>query len=87
VLQGKPVAVVSASPSPSGAARAQVEVCMVLAAPGAQVIDAGLVLASAHEQFDGLGRLGSDAHRCGLSRLLEQLALAAVPIDPVARAA
>jgi chromate reductase, NAD(P)H dehydrogenase (quinone) len=87
VLQGKPVAVVGASPSPSGAVRAQAEARMVLAAPGAQVIDEELALARAYEQFDGVGRLGSVAHRRSLSRLLERLTLAALHTDRVAAAA
>ena len=87
VLQGKPVAVIGASPSPSGAARAQTEARLVLAAPGSQVISAELPLARAHEQFDDTGRLSSPAHRRSLRRLLEQLALAAVPTDRIAAAA
>ena len=87
VLLGKPVAVVGASPSPGGAARAQAEARKVLAAIGAQVIDAEFVLARAHEQIDDTGQLSSATHRRSLSRLLKQLALAATRTDPTAAAA
>lgn len=87
VLRGKPVAVVGASQLPTGAARAQGEVRMVLAGIGAQVIDAELPLTRAHEHFGEMGQLCSAAHRQSLTRLLEQLALAATRTDPTAGAA
>jgi NAD(P)H-dependent FMN reductase len=84
---GKPVAVVGASPLPTGAAGTQAQARVLLALIGAQVIDAELALARAQEQFDGMGQLSSPEHRRGLSRLLEQLALAATRTDPTAVAA
>ena len=87
VLRGKPVAVVGASQLPTGAARAQAEVRIVLAGIGAQVIDAELPLTRAREDFDELGQLCSPAHRQSLGRLLEQLALATTRTDPTAAAA
>jgi chromate reductase len=87
VLAGKPVAVIGASPLPTGAARAQAQARVRLALIGAQVIDAELALAGAQEQFDGMGQLCSPDHRHGLSSLLEQLALAATRTDPTIAAA
>lgn len=74
VLQGKPVAVIGASPSPSGASRAQAEARTVLAAIGADVLDSELPLPHAFEQFDSEGRLVSETHRHALAEILEQLA-------------
>ncbi len=74
VLRGKPVAVVGASPSPSGAARSQAEARTVLGAIGADVLDAELALARASEQFDAHGRLRAETSRRGLSHVVEQLA-------------
>jgi chromate reductase, NAD(P)H dehydrogenase (quinone) len=73
VLRGKPVAVIGASPSPSGATRAQAEARVVLGAIGAEVIDAELAVARVSEQFDDDGRLATLAHRRDLKRLLERL--------------
>jgi NAD(P)H-dependent FMN reductase len=87
VLLGKPVAVVGASQLPTGAAHSQAEVRKVLAGIGARVIDAELPLTRAPEHFDETGQLCSPAHRQSLSRLLEQLALAATSSDPAAAAA
>jgi chromate reductase, NAD(P)H dehydrogenase (quinone) len=87
VLGGKPVAVVGVSPLPTGAARAQAQARVLLALIGAQVIDAELALARAQEQFDGIRQTCSPEHRRGLSRLLQQLALAATRTDPTAAAA
>jgi len=86
-LRGKPVAVVGASQLPTGAARAQAEVRMVLSGIGAQVIDAEFPLARAHQHFDEMGRLCSAAHPQSVSRLLEQLALAATRTNPPGAAA
>jgi chromate reductase, NAD(P)H dehydrogenase (quinone) len=73
VLREKPVAVIGASPGPSGAARAQDEARTVLAAIGADVLDAQLALARASEQFDPRGRLSAPTQRRRLGRLLGQL--------------
>ena len=50
-LRGKPVAVVGASPSPSGARRAIAELRLVLRAIGAEVLDEELPVARAGGQF------------------------------------
>jgi chromate reductase len=75
VLRGKPVAVVGASPSPGGAARAQADARKVLAAIGASVIDAQVRVARAHEQFDPDGRLVSCEVHGQLERLLAEIAV------------
>ena len=87
VLRGKPVAVIGASPSPSGGARAQAEARTVLAAIGAQVLDSQLALARAGEQFDPRGQLVAKTHRRGLSQILEQLVALTAATDRVAAAA
>ena len=87
VLRGKPVAVIGASPSPSGAARAQAEPRTVLAAIGAQVLDSQLALVRVGEQFDPRGRLVAKTHRRGLSQILERLVALNATTDWVAAAA
>lgn len=57
VLRGKAAAVIGASPSPSGAARAQREVRTVLARIGAAVIPGGLAVPDAYRAFDEAGGL------------------------------
>jgi chromate reductase, NAD(P)H dehydrogenase (quinone) len=74
VLRGKPVAVIGASPSPSGAARAQAEARTVLAAIGAEVLDCELAVPRAFAEFDAKGRLLSETKRDKLTEILEQLA-------------
>jgi chromate reductase, NAD(P)H dehydrogenase (quinone) len=86
VLRGKPVAVISASPSPSGAARAGSEARLVLGAIGARVLESEFALAHAPEQIDATGRLRAE-HRDRLAGLLEQLVLAASAAEPIAVAA
>jgi chromate reductase, NAD(P)H dehydrogenase (quinone) len=73
VLRAKPVAVIGASPSPFGAAWAQAETRKVLAASGAEVIEAQLALGSAFEQFDATGHLKSHPHRRMLRQVLDHL--------------
>jgi chromate reductase, NAD(P)H dehydrogenase (quinone) len=73
VLRGKPVAVIGASPSPSGAARAQSEARVVLGAIGAEVLDAELAVARVSEHFHDDGRLAALAHRRDLRKLLARL--------------
>jgi chromate reductase, NAD(P)H dehydrogenase (quinone) len=59
-LQGKPAAVISASPSPRGAAGAAAELRRILAIAGASVADAGLAVPNAFTQVgpDGLADPG-----------------------------
>ncbi|MGH2902574.1 MAG: NADPH-dependent FMN reductase [Solirubrobacteraceae bacterium] len=73
VLRGKLVAVIGASPSPSGAARAQSEARTVLGAIGADVLDAELAIARAYGHFDADGHLTALEDRHGLSQILELL--------------
>lgn len=77
VLRGKPVAVIGASPSPSGAARAQSETRVVLGAIGAEVLDVRLQIARAFEKFDGDDQLVDPELRRGLSEIVAQLATTA----------
>jgi chromate reductase len=87
VLREKPVAVIGASPSPSGAARSQAEARTVLGAIGADVLDAELPIARAFEQFDDRGQLASHTHRRRLRRVVEQLAARARERQRLAAAA
>ncbi len=57
VLQGKPAAVISASPRRDGAASAAADLRKVLRAAGASVIPAGLSVPRAHVQFTPGGQL------------------------------
>lgn len=86
VLRDKPVAVIGASPSPSGAARAQGEARTVLAAIGAAVLDSELLVPRAAEQFNGHGELSSPALRRQLSEILDELSTrASQTVDPPRR--
>lgn len=60
VLQGKPAAVISASPSPRGAASAAADLRKLLTIVGASVADAGLAVPSAFTQFGPDGLIDSD---------------------------
>jgi len=73
VLRDKPVAVIGASPSPGGTARAQVDARTVLTAIGAQVLDAELLVPHAYRQFDSTGRLVDADLRHQLERLVAEL--------------
>lgn len=74
VLRAKPVAVIGASPSPGGTARAQADARKILAAIGAQVLDTELLIPHAYRQFDPTGRLLDPDLRHSLHRLLDELA-------------
>jgi chromate reductase, NAD(P)H dehydrogenase (quinone) len=73
VLRGKPVAVIGASPSPSGAARAQAEARTVLAAIGADVLDLRFSVARAFDRFDSGGQLTDPELQRGLTEIVAQL--------------
>ncbi len=60
-LQGKPAAVISASPRGQGAADAAADLRKVLRAAGASVISAGLSVPRAHTQFTPGGQLADPA--------------------------
>lgn len=73
VLRDKPVAVIGASPSPGGTARAQADARKVLTAIDAQVLDAELLVPHAYRQFDSTGRLVDADLRHQLERLVAEL--------------
>jgi chromate reductase len=79
-LEGKPVATLSASPTPYGAAWAQADLRGVLTIIGAELRGEEIAVPRIHEQFDIDGRLVDDELRNRLRALL--LALA----EPVAAA-
>ena len=58
-LKGRPVAVVGATTGSFGAVWAQAELRKVLSTAGARVLEEGVALAKAHEQFDEQGGLVS----------------------------
>lgn len=74
VLAGKPTAIMGASPSPFGTARAQGHLRQVLTACGAAVVAKPEVMVfGAHESFDAQGRLIDQAARGLLAGLCETL--------------
>ncbi|MDQ2850595.1 MAG: NAD(P)H-dependent oxidoreductase [Actinomycetota bacterium] len=84
VLRDKPVAVIGASPSPGGTARAQADARKVLTAIGAQVLQAELLVPHAYRQFDSTGRLVDQYLRHQLIRLVAELGAARKPINETA---
>jgi chromate reductase len=75
VLEGKPVAVVGASPGRFGTRLAQAALRQVLFATEALVLPGpALYLAQADAAFDAGGRLTEEAARCALRQLLQLLA-------------
>ncbi len=80
VLQGKPAAVISASPTPDGAAWAQADLRKILKIAGADVCDSGLAVPRASGQFSPGGLLADPAMNRGLTRVIaDLLARAAAP--------
>ncbi len=73
VLRDKPVAIIGASPSPGGTARAQTDARKVLTAIGARVLQAEVLVPHAYRQFDSTGRLVDDDLRHQLERLVAEL--------------
>jgi chromate reductase len=78
-LRGKPGAVIGASTSLFGAVWAQAELRKVLATAGANVIDADLPVASAHDAFDEDGRLSDPRLHAALTDILARLLDAGAP--------
>lgn len=76
-LRNKPAAVVGASTGAFGAVWAQAELRKVLAAIGARVVDAEVVVGHAPTRFDEAGRLVDDALLEQLGETLEELLAAA----------
>jgi chromate reductase, NAD(P)H dehydrogenase (quinone) len=85
-LRNKPVAVVGASAGAFGAVWSQAELRKVLAATGARVVDAEVVVGHAPSRFDGDGALIDDELRDQLQEALDVL-LAETPARQVAAAA
>lgn len=73
-LRDKPVAVIGASPSPGGAARAQADARKILGAIGARVLDRELRVARAYAQFDRDTALVAAEHQSALTEILAALA-------------
>jgi chromate reductase, NAD(P)H dehydrogenase (quinone) len=79
-LRGRPAAVVGASTGSFGAVWAQAEVRKVLAASGAQVLDAELPVARAADAFDAAGELRDPELRARLAEITDELVrVAAMP--------
>ena len=72
-LQGKPAAVISASPGARGAASAAADLRRVLAVAGARVIDATLAVPRAFAQFTPDGQLANPQLRAQLQAVTEEL--------------
>jgi chromate reductase, NAD(P)H dehydrogenase (quinone) len=80
VLQGKPAAVISASPSPHGAAWAQADLRKILTIAGADVCDSGLAIPRIPGQFTPVGLLADPAMNRALTQVItDLLARAATP--------
>ena len=88
VLHGKPAAVISASPSPFGAVRAQADLRRILGVSGALVVGPSLAVPHAHRSFGPDGRLADPALAAALSEMIAELtASAAGPPVPAGRCA
>jgi chromate reductase len=77
VLEGKPVAVTGASPSPFGAVRAQDDLRKSLKTAGARVVERSVPISRAPAQFTNSGALASSELADQLSSLLNELIRAA----------
>lgn len=74
VLDGKPVAVIGASPGAYGAVWAQAETRKILAAIGARVIDSELAVGNARHAFADDHRLADPELRSRLAEIVGELA-------------
>lgn len=83
VLEGKPVAVMGASPSPSGAASAQADLRKVLGRSRAEVIGDELTVPAAFRQLDEHDRLLDVQLRAQLRALITELHAAGSSQAPV----
>jgi chromate reductase len=72
-LRGRPVAVVGASTGMLGAVGGQADLRKALARLGARVLDVGVAVPHAREQFDETGHLRSDEIRAQLGDVLTAL--------------
>jgi chromate reductase len=79
VLRDKAVAVIGASPSPSGARTAQADARRVLTRAGALVIDSELVVPSAYARLGAADRHGDEELALAVRDLLIELTHAARP--------
>ena len=73
VLQGKPAAVISASPTPYGAAWAQAGLRKILKIAGADICDSGLAVPRIPGQFTLGGLLADPAMNRGLTQVIADL--------------
>ena len=73
VLQGKPAAVISASPTPYGAAWAQAGLRKILKIAGADICDSGLAVPRIPGQFTPGGLLADPAMNRGLTQVIADL--------------
>jgi chromate reductase len=74
-MTGKPVAVMGASPSQIGTARAQLHLRQILGHAHARILPPPeLLVAKAHERFDSQRRLTDESVRHVLTTLLERFA-------------
>ena len=79
VLRDKTVAVIGASPSPSGGRSAQADARRVLTRAGALVIDSELVVPSAHARLGAGDRLGDEELALAVREVLLELRRAVRP--------
>ncbi|WP_158542864.1 NADPH-dependent FMN reductase [Phytoactinopolyspora halophila] len=84
VLEGKPVATMSASPTPYGAAWAQESLRRVLTIIGAELVGSELAVPQAFQQFDAASRLIAPEFRQQCTGLIGELA---ARFDPAMTAA
>ena len=82
VLEGKPTAVISASPSPRGGAWALADLRKVLTVIGADLTGAELAIPQVHTQFTPGGRVADPALRGRITQLISDLAQRASAADP-----
>lgn len=74
VLEGKPAAAISASPSPRGGTWALADLRKVLTVIGADLIETELAVPRVHTQFTPAGRIADPALRGRITQLITDLA-------------
>jgi chromate reductase len=82
VLEGKPAAALSASPSPRGAARALADLRKVLTVIGADLIETELAVPQVHTQVTPGGRVADPVLRDRIRQLITGLAQHATAASP-----
>jgi chromate reductase len=86
VLEGKPTAVISASPSPRGAAWAQADLRKVLTVTGADLTQTELAIPRAHTQLTPGGHLADPHLRDRLTQVITELAQRTTAAKPAVAA-